>query len=139
MTQVGKDIIAYCTRCKMDLSHIIVSMQGDRIAKVECKTCRSPRKYRGAKGVNDPTAVAKRKRSASVKADVIPVEEAWMKLMHQSKGKPMLGYDYKKKYSEGDVITHQSYGDGVVEKILYPNKIQVVFQSDIKTLIHAKS
>lgn len=138
MSQVGKDILAFCTRCKMDLSHIIVSMQGDRIAKVECKTCRSSRKFRGSKGVNDPLKSATRKKKSTQK-DTIPVEEAWMKLMHESKGKPSKSYHFKNKYDQGDVISHQNYGDGVVEKVLYPNKIQVVFQNDVKTLIHAKS
>ncbi len=41
----GERLEARCTRCKDILGHIIVSMLGDEIAKVECCACGSVHKY----------------------------------------------------------------------------------------------
>ena len=54
--QVGKETLAYCTSCKMDLAHLVVAMKGDRIAKAECKTCKKIHAYKAPKGITEPAA-----------------------------------------------------------------------------------
>ena len=51
---VGTEALAYCTSCKMDLNHVIVAMKGDRIAKVQCLTCKKEHVYKAPKGVTEP-------------------------------------------------------------------------------------
>lgn len=69
-TSVGKETLAYCTSCKMDLNHVIVAMKGDRIAKVQCLTCKKEHAYKAAKGVTEPTAKkAKKQTKAEVAAE----------------------------------------------------------------------
>ncbi len=75
---VGKEAIAYCTSCKMDLNHTIVAMHGDRIIKVQCRTCRKDHAYKAPKGIKDPTVapevrVAKEKEKAAKKSAAEPV------------------------------------------------------------------
>ena len=53
-TPVAKETLAYCTSCKMDLNHIIVAMKGDRIAKVQCLTCKKEHNFRAPKGATEP-------------------------------------------------------------------------------------
>ena len=36
-----------------------------------------------------------------------------------------------------DKIKHPTFGEGIVNKLIYPNKVEVIFQSDVKILIHA--
>ena len=52
--EVGKETLAYCTSCKMDLNHVIVAMKGDRLAKVQCLTCKKEHAYKAAKGQTEP-------------------------------------------------------------------------------------
>src|SRR2546423_7914991 len=78
----GKETLSYCTSCKMDLNHVIVAMKGDRIAKVQCLTCKKEHVYRAAKGVTEPAK--KRKKAAdAAAAAATSVEAEWEKLMAQ--------------------------------------------------------
>ena len=64
-TAVAQEVLSYCTSCKIDLAHTIVSMKGDQVAKVECKTCKKTHAFKAPKGV---TEVAPKKKRASKKA-----------------------------------------------------------------------
>lgn len=146
-SSVGKETLSYCTRCKMDLTHTIASMIGDRIARVHCKTCRSDHNYRPPKGVTEPgaegtaSAAIRGTRSTTPRqrTQAVPVSVAWQNKMLQFKDRPLQVYSAKSKYQMGDRIRHPSFGEGVVEKTIYPNKVEILFESDIKVLIHSPS
>ena len=131
---VGTESLAYCTSCKMDLAHIVASMKGDRIAKVECKTCKKTHVYKAPKGITEPPK--KRAPRKSKAAESAPIGAEWEKLMAQHKDAPFKPYGMKSKYMLGDKIRHDTFGEGIVGKLLYPNKIEVIFQGDLKVLIH---
>src|SRR5262245_2145312 len=65
---VGKEILAYCTSCKMDLAHLVVAMKGDQAAKVECKTCKKTHAFKAPKGITEP-AKKPAKKSRAKKGD----------------------------------------------------------------------
>jgi hypothetical protein len=132
---VGKDIISYCTSCKMDLNHVIVSLKGDRVAKVQCLTCKKEHAFKVAKGATEP----KKKKAKKEKAEDAgsPIEVEWEKLMLAHKDMPMKTYNMKGNFTLGDKITHPNFGEGIVGKLIYPNKLEVIFRNDVKVLIHA--
>lgn len=132
---VGKEALAYCTSCKMDLNHVIVSMQGDRIAKVECRTCKKTHVYKAPKGVTEPPK--KRTKKAAAAAESAPIEVEWEKLMAVHKNAPLKSYSMKGHFALGDKISHPNFGEGIVGKLIYPNKVEVIFKTDLKVLIHA--
>lgn len=134
---VGKESLSYCTSCKMDLGHIIVSMKGDKIAKVECKTCKKTHVYRAPKGITEPTK-AKKKRASSADAEsnsTKPIEVEWERMMKEHQN-PEKSYTAKTSFIVGDKIKHTVFGPGFVTRLIFPNKIEVLFQNDMKTLIH---
>jgi hypothetical protein len=139
---VGKEALAYCTSCKMDLNHIIAAMKGDRIAKVQCLTCKKDHVYKAPKGVTEPgkaaakTARAKKKAAAAQEEAAHSIEVEWQKLMLAHKDAPTKGYTTKSNFGLGDKINHPTFGEGIVGKLIYPNKIEVIFQMDVKVLIH---
>ena len=138
---VGKESLAYCTSCKMDLGHNIVAMKGDRIAKVECRTCKKTHVYKAPKGVTEPgqEGAAKPKRAGRKKADAdtgAPIEQEWERLMSINKNAPLKPYSIKAPFILGDKINHPTFGEGIVGKIIYPNKMEVIFRTDLKILIH---
>jgi hypothetical protein len=143
-SNVAKEVLAYCTSCKIDLNHIVVAMKGDRIAKVQCKTCKKEHTYKAPKGVTEPpTKPAKRaskKASGSTAESATqgtPVEAEWEKLMVTHKNTPLKSYVVKGHFSLGDKINHPSFGEGIISKLIYPNKVEVIFKTDIKIMIHA--
>jgi hypothetical protein len=51
----------------------------------------------------------------------------------------MKEYAADSHFNVHDRIKHPIFGEGVVTKNLYPNKIEIVFSMDVKVLIHAPS
>ena len=47
--RLGDYIDDYCTRCKRGTDHAVVSMSGDEVQRVRCRTCDFEHKYRGNK------------------------------------------------------------------------------------------
>jgi len=141
--KVASETIAYCTKCRMDLNHTIVAMAGDRIVRVHCRTCKTEHAYKSPKGLTTPapkdTPVAREKKAAKKaesRDEAVPVEAEWTKMMNASRSQPAKAYSAKTPFLVGDRIQHSMFGEGVVNKLVYPNKIEVVFQMDVKTLIH---
>ncbi len=134
----GQEALAYCTSCKMDLAHLIVALKGDRIAKVECKTCKKTHVYKAPKGVTEP-GKAKPKRASKKSAENAgnTIEAEWEKLMTAHKDSPSKSYNTKGQFVLGEKLAHPTFGDGIVGKLIYPNKIEVIFRHDVKVLICA--
>lgn len=135
-SQVGKETISYCTSCKMDLNHVVVAMQGDRIKKVQCKTCKKEHAYKAAKGLVEPGKEPKKKSKKAAADDSSPIELEWQKLMTAHRDAPFKPYSTKASFALGDKINHPTFGEGIVGKLIYPNKLEVIFRNDLKVLIH---
>lgn len=129
---VAQEILSYCTSCKMDLNSTVVAMKGDRVAKVECMTCKKTHAFKAPKGAKEPKAKKSKKKDS---APAISIEAEWEKLMTTHKDAPMKSYTTKAVYALGDKINHSTFGQGIVGKLIYPNKMEVIFQTDIKVLI----
>lgn len=131
----GKEVLSYCGKCKLTLSHTIVSMKDSAtIGKVECRTCKSTHAYK------DPSSKTKKvKRKSSIpgaKSKSMSVNELWTEEFGKATGKP-LPYSIKHAFQVGDFIDHKKFGPGIVQGIV-DGKIEVLFQHEIKTLIHDK-
>ncbi len=133
-SDVAKEVLAYCTSCKMDLAHTVVSMKGDKLGKVECKTCKKTHVFKAPKGITDPPK-EKKPRKAKEKANL--VAEEWEKLMDTHKDIMPKNYSMKTDFAIGDKINHPTFGTGLVNRLIYPNKIEVIFKEDLKVLIYS--
>jgi hypothetical protein len=142
---VGKELVCFCTRCKMDLGHTIMSMMGGMPARVICRTCKSEHNYKPKKGVKEPGAVAASRGSPGTssrapresKAEkTVPVELEWMKQLNANT-KAVRQYAANEHFLVGDRISHPTFGEGIIQKHIFPNKMEVLFRMDLKTLIHA--
>ena len=132
---VGKEVLSYCSKCKLTLAHTIVNMKNKKtIGKVECKTCHDTHSYK------DPSKVKAHKKSTGLKPlhKQDSVADIWMEAVNKSKAKSQK-YSPKTKFAIGDIIDHVTFGPGVVERLIDDNKIQVIFRHEIKTLIHNRS
>lgn len=132
---VGKDVLSYCTKCKLNLSHIIVAMKdANSIAKVKCNTCLTIHSYKDPSQSNaSKTRTKKTSKSAS---KVISISDLWMETLNKTTKKSQ-DYSIGGKFKVGDVIDHTKFGPGIVQEVI-DDKIQVIFRHEIKTLIHNK-
>lgn len=138
---VGKEILSHCSKCKLILAHIIVTMKSaTEPDKVMCKTCKSTQSFKDPSAKKKKTSVAKvikTARAGSGKKSTETVGELWTKALNKSTN-DFKEYTIRGSFQTGDVINHPTFGQGVVEKLIDDNKIEVLFQDDYRTLMHKK-
>ncbi len=57
--------------------------------------------------------------------------------MDDHKNTPITSYGTKGKFRLGEKVGHSTFGDGIVLRLIHPNKMEVIFRTDLKILIHA--
>lgn len=132
---VGKDVLSYCTKCKLNLSHTIVAMKDTKhIAKVKCNTCLTMHSY---KDPSMSTATKTRtKKTTSTPSKLVSVADLWTEGISNTHKKSQ-PYTIKGHYKAGDILDHSKFGPGIVQKVV-DDKIEVIFRHEIKLLIHNK-
>jgi hypothetical protein len=121
----------------MDLNSVVVAMKGDRVAKVQCLTCKKEHTFKAPKGAKTPKAKKSRKKAEDAAVTSQSIEAEWEKLMSTHKDTPSKSYSTQGQFILGDKIKHASFGDGIVSRLIYPNKVEVIFRTDMKILIYA--
>ena len=118
----GQSIDSYCGKCKLNLDHTIMTMAGEAIGKVRCKSCGGLHKF------NDPLVVQKARKPRTIKAagEAATTEIVWEAGLAEAKGKER-DYSVALKYRIGDIVNHQTFGKGIVMK-LYANKCDMLFK-----------
>lgn len=144
------EVDAYCTKCKMDLNHRIVAMEGAKIARVECLTCRGQHNYRKPK--SGARAPAGKRRGPPPSRPSTPLARARARASSATQlkqrweqatvGKPpgdFTAYRIDKVLSAGQLVRHKTFGDGVVSELMEDNKVEVLFEIGAKTLAHGRA
>ena len=118
---------------------MVVAMKGDQVVKVQCKTCKGMHTFRAPKGITEVapegTATKKVRKPRGAAAERKSVESEWERLMKAAAGTPAKAYNPKAAFKPGERIAHPTFGEGVVGKLIHPNKMEIVFQMDVKVLI----
>jgi hypothetical protein len=133
MTSVGENIDAYCLKCKLVLSHVILFKVDDVVNRVKCKTCGAEHKYRGTIPAVKKTAAVRAKKPVVAKVTVNDAPLQWdLKIRKMAPSTPVKKYLVKEIYKVNDVINHPVFGVGFVEKIASDKKISVMFNDSVK-------
>jgi hypothetical protein len=123
--EVGAEIEAWCTKCKVDRQHVIETLKSDgNINKVLCRTCEGIHLFRLPKDSAAKPSAAKRRRKG-----VVIIDEADLK-----KAKP---YAMDGSFVAGDIIMHAKFGPGSVIEIRPGGKMEVGFETGAKLLVCA--
>jgi DNA-directed RNA polymerase subunit M/transcription elongation factor TFIIS len=125
----GDTVLSYCTKCKQGLHHTVVTMGGEAVLKVKCRTCGGTHKFR------DPADI-KKPRSSKKKEDMVKTAETlWEACLAEAKGRERV-YDMMGRYRVGDVVLHNVFGKGVVRKT-YLNKCDMLFKDKERLMASA--
>ncbi len=130
MARVGGEIDGFCTRCEMVLAHTVVAMVAGRPVKVQCNTCRTVHRPRGAPSRG---AVA-RPRSPRPR----PAAHSVAELLDSRDPSSALPYSPAGTYAVDDLLRHPEFGLGLVTAVR-PGKVEVAFRSAVRTLVHARA
>src|SRR4051812_21248124 len=145
--KTGGEIDAYCTKCKLDLTHRIIAMVGDAVKKVECKTCNSHHLYRRPKTERDAAhaRMAKRaedrKTATSSKGGSIPKSQrdqaaAWEHAIAGQPSSAFKPYRITLTFGPGELVHHTKFGDGVVARVIDRGKVEILFKDGPRTMAH---
>ena len=133
-TPVAQDVITMCTRCKMELKHVVVAQDMEGFVKtVKCYTCGSEHRYRRAKKT---TAANRTVRKTAVKrADTGRDFQARLERLSDRMPVPYL---MSESYNIDDVIEHATFGKGVVTNVSF-QKMEVLFADGSRVLAMDKN
>jgi hypothetical protein len=125
--KLGSNIDAWCGKCKMLLAHTIEAMVGEKPKRVMCNTCKSQHAYKAQETKTSATPrtakSAANKYQSALKASSTAVAKT---------------YSQTGKYEAGDILDHRTLGRGVTTAVKDGSKIEVLFESGLKTLVHAR-
>ena len=140
----GSIVETRCTRCRDLTNHTIVAMVGEQIVRVECNTCHSVHNYRAAKEAKvreakaaTPPGTAAQKTTAPRPAKADPEAAAraeWEALQPGLDPAQALPYNMNGTYRAKELLSHPLFGLGIVQAVLPPNKMDVLFRDGKKRL-----
>jgi hypothetical protein len=141
----GSEVDSYCTKCKLDLNHRIIAMDGARPKRVECLTCRGHHNYRRPKAEAGEGKTGTRRKAdgdspgaprSTRKADP---RKAWEKAIVGKSAGDFTSYNIGGAFAVGQLIRHAKFGDGVVAEVIEGGKVSVLFEAGPKTLVHGRT
>jgi hypothetical protein len=126
--KLGGNIDSWCGKCKMVLAHTIEAMVGEKPTRVLCNTCKSQHAY---KAQPPRTTGATRTPKAKV--------SRYQTLLNAGDPATAKTYTPSARYEAGDILEHHTLGRGVTTALKEGSKIEVLFESGLKTLVHGRA
>jgi hypothetical protein len=118
------------------LAHTIEAISDGSIKRVQCNTCRGKHQYKSSEpGAKPLRSRLKSTASSKTKAKASDLE----RLMRGKDADQALPYNGKRRFVKGDLINHSVFGLGVVIEERDTQKIEVLFSSGSKILIHGRA
>lgn len=152
---VGSELDAWCTKCRLDLNHLVVAVAEAKPKRVECLTCHSQHNYRKPKGSASETPKAASGVKRQSKAASTSKSKAVTSTKRLNKAQSELLADWEARtrgksaadfveYSLGralvrdQLVSHKKFGPGFVSELRENGKVTIVFSDGAKTLVHAR-
>lgn len=135
---VAKNFFTFCKKCDADRYHVVLAHTTSRTAKIKCEVCGSVKSYSLPKAETKTgkplTGAAAKKREQSMNARRSSHQNEYDMLMNGNE-KEAVKYNMKGKFEKGAKLDHPKFGMGFI-KDAQPEKIEVVFQDEVRSLIH---
>ena len=134
--RVSSEIDAYCTKCRLVTNHRVVAIQAGVIKKVICLTCEGQHNYRpppGEKKLKGASTKRVKKEMTRSRSEAPQTFNQWLELKAELEDEPR-PYRMTESFDRGEALTHPKFGLGFIIKVLDGNKIEVMFEKELKTL-----
>ena len=129
--EVGQEIETMCTKCKVDMIHVITVLKASKIRKVMCKGCLTTHVYKDPKAAKAGPGRPKKVGTGTVRRSR---KYDWPTLVAEVEDSDITDYDFSQPFAEQQAIRHKKFGVGVITKVIDYGKIEVVFQDEKKVL-----
>ena len=140
----GSTVDGWCTKCKLVLAHTVEAMVDGKITRVHCNTCGGQHAYRasapGSRAASGSASGGKAggKSGAKSKAEKPPKRSEYETLLRGRTAASARPYATTERFAPGEVISHASFGIGVVTAERDSVKIDVHFADGPKVLMHGR-
>ena len=138
---VAARVYTTCKKCDAERYHIVLAHTSETAAKVECEICHSKKTFKLAsskpskpKNVTGAAAAKKAKAAESRKS---AHSKEYSDLV-ASAGSDAAAYSMKAKFALNQKIKHPKFGLGVI-KSSFPDKVEVVFEDEVRVLVHNRT
>lgn len=136
---VAKSIFIFCKKCDANRYQTVLAHKTETSASVKCEVCKAKSTFKLA------SAKAPRKLSGAVakrRADNQAVKKnahltEYNSLASSMKGEAQ-GYNMRNKFTMNSGIQHPKFGLGYV-KTAMPDKVEVVFEDEVRLLVHNRN
>jgi len=141
---IGDEIDFFCKKCRLNLNGNVTSLQGDSVAKVTCRTCRSTQTYMPERSEEEVrSGLMKRafrirdRRSqqwtdmekARTDLKALPdITRRWREATENANANYARKYNPEAAYKEGEVILHSENGLGIVVRVLHEQGFLALFR-----------
>jgi hypothetical protein len=126
-TAVGQEVFTMCDKCKVQLDHVVVSLNMDGIIEdVKCDICGSEHKYLSEKKVSPRKGMRAKKKDPARDFEL---------LAEKFKEKKPVHYSTSGLFKADDVIDHDAFGIGIVVSTSY-QKMDVIFSDQPRMLVY---
>lgn len=135
---VAKSFFAFCKKCDADRYHVVLAHTSATSAKIKCEICGSQKAYSLPKAQTRTgkalTGAAAKKREQTMSSRKSSHRNEYEMLMSNEKA-PTASYSMKGKFEKNTKLQHPKFGMGFIKDAL-TDKIEVVFEDEVRTLIH---
>ncbi len=136
---VAKSFHTFCKKCDADRYHIVLTHTSPTSAKIECEICHSKKTFTlpkaGSSMAKKKATSAKTPRKVGARKNSHADEyNALMSNRGAEKGNP---FSIKTKFEMNQKIDHPKFGPGFVKGV-QSDRIDVMFEEEVKTLMHNK-
>lgn len=130
---VAKSFFTFCKKCNVDRYHKVLTHTTSSSAKIECEVCHSKKSY------SIPKAGATRKVTVKKEGGSKRNSHAdeYNQLMMNRGDEKGIPFNIRTKFEMDQKIDHPKFGAGFVKNVLI-DRIDVMFQDELKTLMHNK-
>ncbi len=134
---VAKSFHTFCKKCDVDRYHIVLTHTSSTSAKIECEVCHSKKTYT----VPKEGSMAKKAKVAGAakvpRARKNSHADEYNSLMLNRGAEKGIPFSIKTKFQMDQKIEHTKFGPGFV-KTVQPDRVDVMFSDEVKTLMHNK-
>jgi hypothetical protein len=138
---VAGRVYTVCKKCDAERYHIVLAHTNATSAKVECEICHSKKTYKlaGSKPAKAKavTGAAATKKAAAAESRKSAHSKEYGELVSKSGG-DAANYSMKTKFANNQKIKHPKFGVGVI-RISLPEKIEVMFEDEVRVLVHNRA
>lgn len=130
---VAKSFYTFCKKCEADRYHVVLAHKSATSASIQCEICKSKKTYSLPKaGAAKSTKSGGPGRAGAPRRTHTGDYEV---RLQNGQSEAATSYSIKGRFSENEKINHAKFGIGFVIKT-YPDKVDVIFTDEVKTLMH---